>query len=62
MELQLSLHNIETGLRELYQMREEAETVAQTAIIDTAISDYIRAEVRKVDNIADFVDHFYGWG
>ncbi len=55
MELQLSLHNIETGLRDLYGMREEAETVDELALIETAIRNYITAEIKKADSISDFV-------
>ncbi len=57
MELQLSLHNIETDLRELALEREEAESADVVAMIDAEIQRYIEAEIRKCDGIADFCVH-----
>ncbi len=69
MSLELSLFQIEDGLRDLYAMREETraamledtagvswnESQAQLAVINEAILNYLRAEVKKVDGTADFI-------
>ncbi len=57
MELQLSLHNIETGLRELASELAEAETPEQIEIISDGIQKYLHAEIKKCDGIADFCLH-----
>ncbi len=69
MSLELSLFQIEDGLRDLYALREETraamledtggvswnESQAQLAVINEAILNYLRAEVKKVDGTADFI-------
>jgi len=68
-ELNLSLFQIEDGLRDLYAMREEAreryadsfgrpeheDASKELDVIEKAICDYIGAELRKVDGTADFM-------
>ncbi len=72
MSLDLTLFQIEDGLRDLYAMREEAcsalavcigangpgepsELQTQLSLINQAILNYLRAEIRKVDGTADFI-------
>jgi uncharacterized small protein (DUF1192 family) len=54
MDLQLSLVDLQSGLRDLYAVREEAETPEEIALLDAEIQRYIATEIRKVDGIADF--------
>ncbi len=68
MSLELSLYELQEGLRELYAMREEAraqmdaapdstagEFAGQIDVINESITQYLRAEIRKVDGTADFI-------
>lgn len=65
--LDLTLFQIEDGLRDLYAMRQELweetaatltradEIDAELKTIDQAIRDYIGAEIKKTDGVADFI-------
>lgn len=66
MSIELSLFQIEAGIRDLYAMREEAremmaanpddpEPPIQIQVCEAAIRDYLRAEIKKVDGVADFL-------
>lgn len=71
MSLDLSLFQIEADLRDLYAMREECIAVigpprdevypvsrdlpSELQLINEAITDYLRAEIKKVDGTADFI-------
>lgn len=67
MSLDLTLFQIEDGLRDLYAMRQELweetaatltradEIDAELKTIDQAIRDYIGAEIKKTDGVADFI-------
>jgi len=65
-DLSLSLYQIESDLAQLVRMREEVrETLGENATpediaqelqaIDNAIRQYVRAEIRKADSIADYL-------
>ncbi len=72
MSLELSLYTIEDDLLSLIQMREEIagsgiadnttptglELLDQLKTIDQQIAEYVRAEIRKVDNIGGLWRHF----
>lgn len=72
MSLELSLYRIEDDLLSLIQMREEiagsgiaddstptgCELLDQLKTIDDQIALYVRAEIRKVDNIGNLWRHF----
>lgn len=58
MSLDLTLYELESGLADLIEMREEAgDDAVQLAVIDKALADYAEAAVRKVDGIRGYVKH-----
>lgn len=70
--LELSLYKLEDDLLSLIQMREEiagsgiaddqtpagCELLDQLRVIDEQIAEYVKAEIRKVDNIGSLWRHF----
>ncbi len=53
----LTLWDIETGLRDLMLAREEAATEAEVQACDDALQAYAQAEVAKADNIRNYLRH-----
>lgn len=54
---ELTLHDIETGLIDLYQQQDLAETETERQQIRSAIEAYLKAEVTKVKRIRAYVLH-----
>ncbi len=57
MELQLSLHNIETGLSELADELAMAVLPEQIALVQGELRRYLEAEIKKCDGIGDLCQH-----
>ena len=63
--MSMTLWNIEQGLADLFEQREElmapeasgVESLAELQQIDLAIADYIKAEVQKVDGVRGWWKH-----
>jgi hypothetical protein len=53
----LTLWEIETGLLELLEAREEAQTPEAIAAVEQALAEYVTREVEKVDNIRGLIRH-----
>lgn len=50
-DLSLTLYDIESQLAQLVTMREEAADDLERQVIDEQIAEYLRAEIKKTDNI-----------
>ena len=57
-EYKLSLLDIERGLYELMEAREDAQDEAVRAAVDQAIAEYAQREVEKVDNIRAYLRQY----
>lgn len=53
----LSLWDIEAGLADLMEAREEAQDEAARNMVDQAITEYVQREVQKVDMIRAYLRH-----
>jgi hypothetical protein len=56
-ERRISLYEIEAGLSELMQAREEAEGPEEVAAVEQAIQEYVSREVKKVDGIRSYIKY-----
>ena len=61
-EYKLSLLDVERGLYELIEAREEAQDEAARAVVDRAITEYVQREVEKADKIRACLRHCAGGG
>lgn len=56
-DVDLTLYDIETGLRDIMVQCEEAQTDEERRMAEAILAGYVAEEIKKVDNIRGFLRH-----